>query len=255
MNVGKPGGLSLNLNKPGGNNPGTSLGNNSSTTSSLTGGGLGSLSTGLKSTSNTPSLLGNKTLGGGLLGKSNAPVEKKDIPEALKDKTVAQALEYFESQLEQQVQTFQSQARQIARWDRSIYECISLMQHLETQIKTVEDAQKELSTSANQLLTEQKAFIEELKKKSSTNTSDSTDQRQRLYRLARELNTSFLEMEKQLKDIYEKTEINTNMESTSDIGKIEHIANCHLDSLRWIEHQSNILEEKLDKLSKRISNN
>ena len=129
------------------------------------------------------------------------------------------------------------------------------MQHLEQQIKTVEGAQKELSQSAEALLQEQESFMKILKDKTTTKLPESTDQRQRLYRLAHELSDSFLDMEKQLKSIVEQTEGGSHMETASDIGKIEHVANCHLDAMRWIEHQSSILEEKLENLNKKVANN
>ena len=188
-------------------------------------------------------------IGGGFLGKPKE-AQKVELPDDLKGKTVGKVLEEFETNLEEQVKEFQKQARQIARWDREIFECIALMQHLEQQIKTVEGAQKELQQTAYSLLQDQEAFIEELKKEASENQlPESGDQRQRLYTLAHDLSNKFCQMEDSLKSIVNSDNDSNADSSTSDVGKIEQIANCHLDAMRWIEHQSNALEEKINALS------
>lgn len=190
---------------------------------------------------------------GSILGK-NKPAEKKELPNELKNKTVKEALEYFEAELDKQVKQFQSQARQIARWDRDIFECIELMQHLETQIKAVEGAQKDLSQTTESLIQEQESFLKTLEEaKGKSRTQESEDQRQKLYKLAHKISNEFLEMESQLKSIVEETNMNSTNQATTDVGKIEQIANCHLDAMRWIEHQSNALEDKLNNLSKKLN--
>lgn len=188
-------------------------------------------------------------LGGGLGKKEAAPLE---IPQELKGKTVKAILEQFEKQLDEQVRQFQTQARQVARWDREIFECIALMQHLEAQIITVEGAQKELNQTTKSLLEEQTEFINTLREeKDKIQNPESVDQRQRLYRLAFDLSNEFITMENTLKGIVEQADKTSN-ENYTEVDKIEQIANCHLDAMRWIEHMSTTLEEKLDNLSKKL---
>ncbi|EAX91076.1 hypothetical protein TVAG_229460 [Trichomonas vaginalis G3] len=191
-------------------------------------------------------------LGGGLGGLGKKDAQPIEIPPELKGKTVKQVLEQFEKQLEEQVRQFQNQARQVARWDREIFECLSLMQHLESQINTVEGAQKELAQTTKSLLDEQTEFIKTLTdEKEKIQIPESADQRQRLYHLAFELSNNFISMENNLKSIVEQTD-KSSTESTTEVGKIEQIANCHLDAMRWIEHQTSSLEEKLDALTKKL---
>ena len=227
-----------------------SLLNKTAGSTSTTGSTLG------KTTGTTGTSLGaSKPLGGGLgsLGKK-AETKKMDLPPELQDKTVKDALEMFEKELDSQVREFQTQARQIARWDREIFECIALMQHLETQIQTVEGAQKELQQQIVGLLKEQENFIKTLNdEKGKTTTIESSDQRQKLYNLARDLSNEFLSMEGKLQEIKESSQSDQDSSNdTAAVTKIEKIANCHLDAMRWIEHQSNALEDKINQLSKKL---
>ena len=183
--------------------------------------------------------------------KANEP-EKVQIPPEIKNKTVKNILETMESQLEQQAREFQTQARQIARWDRSIYDCIELMMFLEKEIKTVEETQKELAQSAETLLQEQDNFIKTLKEKASKATTVSNDQRAKLYETARKLGQEFLTMEAQLKEIVEQINNESLQDETSDIDKISQIANCHLDSMQWIANQCSIIDEKLNTIQRNL---
>lgn len=170
-------------------------------------------------------------------------------------KTVKAALESFEKDLEEQVQQFQIQASQVARWDRSIFECLSLMQHLEQQILTAESAQKDLMTNAIKLRDEQKTFKKELNV--TTKKNNSSDQRQRLYSLASKLGSQFRELDEQLGQIREDTDkarhsVASQEQLATDIDSIQQIANCQLDAMRWLDHQSADIEERLDALSKKF---
>jgi Tfp pilus assembly protein PilO len=56
-------------------------------------------------------------------------------------------------------------------------------------------------------------------------------------------------MEDQLRKIVEKTCGERQMESTSDLEKIEQIANCHLESMRWLMDQ---IEAELKQIQHRL---
>ena len=177
-----------------------------------------------------------------------------EIPADMKGKTVKQVLDDWEKRLEQQAREFLTEAKQIARWDRSIYECLSLMQHLEQQIKTVEGRQKELAQTAQQLLKDQEDLIRQLvDKKKDAHVAQMGGQRQRLYRLAHDLGERFLEMEAELKRLVEQTEEQAEGRSQSDVGKIVKIANYHLDSMKWLEAQCQTIEERVAQIGKRIN--
>lgn len=216
------------------------------------GGGAGlNLSGGLNKTGTGTSALGGLGKPGtSLLGGAKPQME--EVPQELKNKTVKDVLDSFEAQLEEQSHQFLQQARQISRWDRSIYECLALMQHLEQSIKTIEGAQKELSQAATSLLGKQESFIKDLTDKKDNQQHVTSDQRQTLYKLAHELGEQFLEMEGQLKEIVEQTEGKAQTEASSDVDTIIQIVNCHLDSMRWLDHMNTNIDEKLDELQKKL---
>lgn len=231
--------------------------NNSSTSSTGTTGS--STSTGFGNKMGTGST-GSTSLFGGF-GKSSfggatsqKPPEEVTFPPELKDKTVKDMLDQFESQLNQQSNQFLTQARQIARWDRSIFECLALMQHLEQQIKTIEGAQKELVQSTTALLHEQDAFIKTLQDKTKNNVESSNNPRQQLYRLAHELGEKYHHMENQLKEIVEQTDGQRQNEALSNIDKVTQIANCHLNSLQWISNQCENIDEMLNTIQRNLPN-
>lgn len=178
------------------------------------------------------------------------------IPPELKNKKVKEIIETMESQLEQQARQFQTQARQIARWDRYIYDTLELMMFLEKQIKSVDSTQKELSASAKSLLQDQENFLATLKEKNASNKNDDSltesDQRAKLYATAKKLGEEFHYMESELKKIVEKTENNESQDSISDIDKVIQISNCHLDSLQWISNSCASIEEKLSAIENQV---
>lgn len=175
------------------------------------------------------------------------------IPPELKNKKVKEIIESMESQLEQQARQFQTQASQIARWDRSIYDLLDQLEFLEEQVNAIDTTQKELSASAISLLTEQENFIKTLKEKTSSEDSViSNDQRAKLYRKARKLGEDYNRMESELKKIVENTENNDFQTSLSDIDKVVQISNCHLDSLQWITNCCTTVEEKLNAIYDQI---
>lgn len=179
------------------------------------------------------------------------------IPPELKNKSIKEIIEMMESQLEQQDRQFHSQARQIARWDRSIRDIMDLMMFLDTEIKTVENKQKELLEAASSVLQDQNSFLKTLRDKIPSKQGEdllaSSDQRAKLYRTAGILGEDFHKMESQLKDIVEKTENNESQDSISDIDKVVQISNCHLDSLQWISNYCTSIEEKLNAIESQIN--
>ena len=197
----------------------------------------------------------SSTTGGGFGATTNQQqtAEKVELPPELNDKTVGSILDSYEDQLEKQAKQFLQRAEMIASRDRAIYECLGLMEHLENQIGEVENRQKALARDAEVLLREQDQVLRKLeeRRKESSGTPQTADQRRRLYKLAHDLGERFLSMEARLKRLVEETE-GQNDESESDVGKIVKIANYHLDSMKWIETQCQAIEEKVDKLSKTV---
>lgn len=176
---------------------------------------------------------------------------KANVPAELQNKTVRASLELFEAQLEEQARKFQAQARQVARWDRAIYECIEQMQQFDQQIRTVENARKKLTQHVETLFRDQTEFLKSLPSVTSERAID-PNQRQKLYYLAYDLGVQLIGMENQLREIAERTE-SVSPKSESDAAKIEKIANCHFDAMRWLDNQATILQDRLDSISKKLT--
>ncbi|OHT15116.1 Nuclear pore glycoprotein p62 [Tritrichomonas foetus] len=183
---------------------------------------------------------------------TTGPKDPPPIPDEIKNKTVKNVIDTMENQLEQQSRAFQSQARQIARWDRMLFESIELIQQVEEQIKKAEAAQKELQQSAMSLLQDQDQFIQNMKEKTASPIPQSADQRQKLYRLAHHLGDKFLDMETQLKELVDIVDSQNQAESSSDIDKITQITNCHLNSMQWMVNQCEGLDEKMNDITRKL---
>ncbi|OHT11295.1 hypothetical protein TRFO_19271 [Tritrichomonas foetus] len=205
--------------------------------------------------------------------------EKIDIPPELQKKTVKMALESFEKEMEEQIQQFQIRASEIKRRDRSIFDCLELLLHLGDQIQNIEEAQSELINQAEKIKREQEAFLAKLSQEGSSSekanteksntdkentekansekgNTDRNDQRNKLYNKAGQLGKKFQQMTNKLNEIKEQTDkMHKHSNKTeNDIDKIKKIANCHLNAMRWIDHQTDSIEERLNSLQAQLQN-
>ena len=192
---------------------------------------------------------GTKTWGA---AKNQGPIE---IPSEIKGKTVKQILDLFDEQLENQITIFQTQARQIARWDRLIFDTIDILIEMEKEIKIADNFQKDLARDAKKLLTEQEELI---KKISETETGEQTtvdqslDQRKKLYDLAFELQKKFIDLWDGLEKIKVQTDKIPIMDDDSDAAIMSKIASSHLDTLQWIDQTAISLNDKIKSFRQRI---
>ena len=184
-----------------------------------------------------------------LTGGTNS-VERASIPAELQSKTVKEALEMFEKKLEDQVNKFQEQTRQVARSDRAIYRIIALLQQLDQEIRAVETSRKTLTQSVESLLIEQQEFLKNLPEDADDHPAPQ-DQREHLYYLAHDLGVQLIGMEKELIEIAERTE-SISSKAETGAAKIEKISNCHLDAMRWLDTQGSLLDDRLNAISKRL---
>jgi chromosome segregation ATPase len=185
---------------------------------------------------------------------SSQPPEEIAVPPEIAHKTVKAVLDDLEAQLEKQSREFQRRAGYVARWDRSIFECLELLQHLDNQIKDVETAKQNLERSSETLLREQEELIQTLATAIQSQTEkvgSGSEERKRLYQLAHDLGEQFLDIENQMKGFAE----GEDREPSSDADKVREITNCHLDSMRWLVGQCLQLEEQLDKIQRRVPGN
>lgn len=177
------------------------------------------------------------------------------IPSELTDKNVKTLLSMFENELESQAREFHRLANQIARWDRSIYDCVELMQLLDKEIKKLDASQVKLSQTAEAVKESQEAFLRTLEETQIAETSGETmSQRKKLYKLAQDVGEKFLEMEQTFKEIVEMTD-DKNEESVprTDTEKVLKIAEHHLDAMQWLSNQCQMIESKLAQLETAIT--
>lgn len=189
--------------------------------------------------------------------KVTEPVQDKaePLPEELKNLTIKEALDDFEKKLEKQANEFQTQAKRIAKWDGMIYNSISLVEHLEQQIKTVESGQKDLKQNAESLLNEQEQFIKTLDSELHKQTINSVDSRQKIYILAHDLGEQYSDMNTRLAALIKEISGNSDPGSLSDIEKVDQILNSHLEAIKWLEYQSRVLEQKLNEIDEKMKQN
>ena len=188
--------------------------------------------------------------------------QPKELPEKYKKKKVIEVLKIFEEKLKKQAKEFQEQASQVARWDRKIFECVELLYYVHKQIEYVDETRKNMEKDINDLKEQQKKFIKELQDKiqakSNSNDAfqfDSTDQRQKLYETAYNLTKRFKDMEQRLKKIInKKTEGDEDDDSDDIFDNISKIANTHLNALQWIDQQAIEINDKLNLISRKLSN-
>ena len=212
------------------------------------------------------------------IGANAAGSQKDQIPNALQNKTIKMILDDFEKEISDQVEIFRKRANQIKRYDRSIYDCLDLLLHLNDQIQNIDNAQIELIKSAKQIKASQEEFLRELNKNNKatneTESSESKDekkeskssktsfllgknnQRYLLYEKASNLGKELLKMSKELNDIKDQTDrVHGNFKKEErDVEKIKKIANCHLNAMRYVDKQADELEKRLDHLLDQLQN-
>lgn len=96
-----------------------------------------------------------------IFGNKKTADPNEIIPE-LENKKIINILEDFEKEMNEQIEIFQLRAILVTRCDRSIYDCLDLLLHLDDQIQTIESSQRKLINDAKKIISDQEAFLKQL---------------------------------------------------------------------------------------------
>lgn len=190
------------------------------------------------------------------LGTKVEPCKPPTVPDAIKDKQISDILASLEAQLEKQTKEFHIRANKIAKLDKIIFDCITYIAFLDDQVRKTSDKQNLLRDEAIQFIQEQEKVIEKMQNDASptSNFAEVEVQREKLYRMARDLGKEYVDLETKLKEIFDDIQKKSFMDdSLSDLDKITRISNCHLNSLQWMNFLCNNIEERLDNLTKSLN--
>jgi hypothetical protein len=191
---------------------------------------------------------------------SAAPPE---LPAALAKMTVRAALDELERRRDARLLLFKERVQDCRTVERSIYKCLSLIIHLQSEIDTVSKAEEILRKTAEELSNEQKSFLEsELKAQTGANrqgreASGSLNKRLGLYRLAGHLREECTKMRAEFEEIRsepgedgEKENGERNEEEPRAL--IQKIANHHLTAIVWMDSELDEARKELEKLKGQI---
>lgn len=190
----------------------------------------------------------------------------------LKNKSMDEIITRWAGDLSKYQKEFQSQAEQVAAWDRALVENTEKVSKLyaktwqaehdanevERQLSTVEENQQEL----DHYLDRYEKEVENLMKQhgvSGQGRSDglrgSDQERERTYKLAEKLQDRLNELNKDLTEMIE--EINNTSQTLSKTGKADdpltkvvRVLNSQLSQLQTIDSGANQLQEKINKVQK-----
>jgi nuclear pore complex protein Nup62 len=184
------------------------------------------------------------------------------VSAALKNKTVEEIINMWNSELEEDAITFRRQAIEIAKWDRILLENSDKILALHGNVKRVELAQKQLDSNLEMISRQQGELHElmdqleaEVDKVYSNHESEMTPadlERENGYQLAENVNGELDQMAITLKEIIKK--LNSANERAVDqdnpVHQIVDILNSHLHSLQWVTQQTAQVQTKLARVSK-----
>lgn len=181
--------------------------------------------------------------------------QRNEFKERFRGKTVQEVLEYFETKLEKQEQKYLKTSRFVLRADRTIFECLEYLAHLNDQTKKLEQSFEDLNVNFDKLQTEQRSLIDDLSNDNTPAQKSSAviDRRLELYQTAESLHNDLLNMQKELDVIFRDTKNMERKVNNDDIEKIRKIANFHFKSMTYIEKTTNTVDEKIEKLKQKLA--
>ena len=203
----------------------------------------------------TGGLLGQKSGGLSSTGAKGAEPDP-NLEQFLEGKTVKQILDYFDSEHAKQVEEFRTRKQRVNRTQKSIFRCLALMRHLDTQIKAVKSEIGRVNKRAKDLLPEETQTTPAEKGTTSApseqETSKGSYKKRRdetLYELAERLGRDLQKLNDDFAKIQpEPKKGEALQEEQTDAEKLMKLANYHLASLRWMDQMVLELEERIAKL-------
>uniref|UniRef100_T1JM60 Nucleoporin NSP1-like C-terminal domain-containing protein n=1 Tax=Strigamia maritima TaxID=126957 RepID=T1JM60_STRMM len=203
---------------------------------------IGSTSTGLATSVATTTAVSSSTL-------PTTGMNFRQLEETINKWTV---------ELEEQEKIYLNQATQVNAWDRMLIkngekitqlndslERVKLeQQHLEHEIDFILAQQKELED----LLLPLEQHVDQTPTLSVQHHADL--EREHTYQLAENIDAQMKRMAEDLKEIIDHVNTsNNNQDNTDPVYQVGKILNAHMDSLQWIEQNTNLVQRKLEEVS------
>ncbi|XP_072482075.1 nuclear pore glycoprotein p62 isoform X18 [Notamacropus eugenii] len=155
-------------------------------------------------------------------------------------------------ELEDQEKHFLQQATQVNAWDRTLIENGEKITSLHREVEKVKLDQKRLDQELDFILSQQKELedllvpLEEAVKEQSGTIylQHADEEREKTYKLAENIDAQLKRMAQDLKEIIEHLNMAGGPPDTTDpLQQICKILNAHMDSLQWIDQNSDKLED------------
>lgn len=186
---------------------------------------------------------------------SVTPEQRAAFKERFRGRTVQEVLEYFEGKLEKQEQAYLKTSRFVLRADRTIFECLEYLAHLNEQTKKVEQQFEDLSVDFDTLQSEQRDFVDDLRSDSAAppRAGAAIDRRLELYQTAEALHCDLLHMQTELDAVFRDAKHMERRARSDDVEKIRQIANFHFRSMTHIEKVTAGVDERIERLRQKLA--
>lgn len=166
--------------------------------------------------------------------------------------------------LEEMEKAFLQQATEINGWDRMLMESGDEVSKLHSDVELVKNEQSELSKELDTMLASQKELDDLLKPMEEEierlqpieHRQHADEEREVTYKMAEKVGIRMKGMHDDLKEIIEYVNRmslpRVDGDKPDTISQITQILNTHTDSLQWIDSSTNMLNRKVEDLTKRL---
>ncbi|XP_077845695.1 nucleoporin-62 C-terminal-like protein isoform X2 [Macaca mulatta] len=161
-------------------------------------------------------------------------------------------------ELEDQEKYFLLQATQVNAWDRTLIENGEMISILHGEVNKVKLDQKRLEQELDFILSEQQEleFLLTYLEEATSNQSglhylqDADEERVKTYRLAERIDAQLKQMAQDLKDgVNHLNTFESSADTTDPLHQICRILNAHMESLQWIDRNSDMLRRKVEEVT------
>lgn len=172
-------------------------------------------------------------------------------------------LNEWSSELEDLVRGFTKEAIAVSKWDKEIIDNGDQIVKLQTDVQRVQEGQKELDQSLELIFSQQSelgglldSLESDLNNLYNENELGPTDEeRQKGYQSAEDINSQLNQMATTLKELISKLNRahTKDLDEDQPVNQIIKILNAHLNSLQWVDQNTELLNSKIQEVSKQFS--
>jgi len=164
-------------------------------------------------------------------------------------------------ELEEQEAIFLQQATQVNAWDRLLIENGEKITSLHSDVERVKIDQARLDQELDFILGQQRELEDMLSPLEQamdqlppiTYQQHADIEREHTYRLSENIDAQLKRMASDLKEIVEHLNATSgNQDSADPLVQIGKILNAHVDSLQWIDHNTGVLQRRVEDVSKQL---